>query len=47
MQGDAKQPFFLKAILNSFAETTSLRVNYEKSMMVPINVVEDIVDILA
>lgn len=40
-------PFFLKAILNSFAETTSLRVNYEKSMMVPINVVEDIVDILA
>lgn len=38
MQGDARQLFFLKAILNSFAESTGLKVNYEKSMMVPINI---------
>jgi hypothetical protein len=39
--------FFLKAILNSFAESTGLKVNYAKSMMVPININEERFDILA
>jgi hypothetical protein len=47
MQAGARQLFFLKAILNSFAESTGLRVNYAKSMMVPINVSEDRLHILA
>ena len=38
---------FLKAILNSFAESTGLKVNYSKSMMVPINISGDRFDILA
>ena len=47
MQGDARQIFFLKAILNSFADSTGLKVNYAKSMMVPINVFEHKMNILA
>lgn len=47
MQGDASQLFFLKAILNSFAESTGLKVNYEKSMMVPINIAEERFNYLA
>lgn len=38
---------FLKAILNSFAESTGLKVNYSKSVMVPINISDDRFDILA
>jgi len=47
MKGDARQLFFLKAILNSFADSTGLKVNYAKSMMVPINVSEQKMNILA
>jgi hypothetical protein len=47
MQGDARQLFFLKAILNSFAESSRLKVNYSKSMMVLINVSEEKMNILA
>jgi len=47
MQGDARQLFFLKAILNSFAESKGLKVNYAKSMMVPINISEERFNILA
>jgi hypothetical protein len=47
MQGDAGQLFFLKAILNSFAESTGLKVNYSKSMMIPINISEERFNILA
>jgi hypothetical protein len=39
MQGDARQLFFLKDILNSFAESTGLKINYTKYMMVPIVVI--------
>jgi len=39
--------FFLKAILNSFAESTGSKVNYAKSMMVPFNVNEQKLNILA
>jgi hypothetical protein len=38
MEACPKQLFFLKAILNSFATSTCLRVNYNKSSMYPINV---------
>jgi hypothetical protein len=38
MEACPKQLFFLKAILNSFATSTGLRVNYSKSSMYPINV---------
>jgi hypothetical protein len=41
MQCDARQLFFLKVILNSFAESTGLKVNYAKSMLVPINIFEE------
>jgi hypothetical protein len=47
MQGEARQLFFLKAILNSFDESTGLKVNYAKSMLVPINISEERSNILA
>lgn len=47
LNGSARQLFFLKALLNSFAEFTGLKVNYSKSMMVPINIAADRFDILA
>jgi len=34
-------------MLNSFAESTSLKVNFDKSMMVPINVADDKLEILS
>jgi hypothetical protein len=47
LEGCARQLFFLKAILNSFVESTGLKVNYAKSMMVPINISEERFEILA
>ena len=38
MQADARQLFFLKSLLSSFADSTGLKVNYKKSQMLPINV---------
>lgn len=38
MEGNTRQLFFIKALLNSFAESTKLKVIFAKSMMVPINV---------
>jgi hypothetical protein len=38
MEACPLQLFALKAILNSFASSTGLKVNYGKSIMVPINV---------
>jgi hypothetical protein len=46
LEGDAQQLFFLKAILNSFTESTGLKVNYGKSFMVPINLSEDRFNVL-
>jgi hypothetical protein len=37
-EGDAKQLFFLKSILNTFSLSTGLKINFNKSMMVPINI---------
>ena len=39
--------FFLKALLNTFAESTGLRVNYRKSQMLPINVLAEKMEILS
>jgi hypothetical protein len=36
MEGCPRQLFFLKSLLQSFATSTGLKVNYSKSMMVPI-----------
>ena len=35
MQADSRQLFCLKALLNTFATATGLKVNYGKSIMVP------------
>jgi hypothetical protein len=47
MEGDVTQLLHLKDILLSFAESTGLQVNFEKSFMVPINVPHDKLDTLA
>jgi hypothetical protein len=46
-EGDANQLFFLKSLLNSFSLSTGLKVNFNKSMMVPINVSEEKLNLLA
>lgn len=38
MQACAKQLFYLKGILNTFADSNGWRVNFHKSLMIPINV---------
>jgi hypothetical protein len=47
MQADARQLFFLKCLLHSFGESTCLKVIFSKSFIVPINVEEEKVGILA
>jgi hypothetical protein len=47
VEGDAKQLFFLKSLLNSFPLSTGLKVNYHKIMLVPININEQKTEILA
>jgi hypothetical protein len=47
MQADARQLFFLKALLNSFSESTGLKVNFSKSQMLPINVSQERMEILS
>lgn len=44
MEGDPNQLLFLKSVLNTFAESTGLKVNYRKSMMLPINLTEERLD---
>lgn len=46
-EGDVQQLFFLKSLLNSFSLATGLKVNFTKSMMVPINISEEQLNILA
>jgi len=41
MEADARQLFFLKSILQSFSDSTGLKVNYSKSLMVPINLSDE------
>jgi hypothetical protein len=47
MEGCARKLIFLKSLLQIFATSTSLKVNYSKSMMVPINIEEGTMSILA
>ena len=47
MQRDVTQLNHLKDLLSEFAESTGLKVNFDKSFMVPINVTEEKFDILA
>ena len=47
MEGDARQIFLLKTILQNFSDSTGLKVNYSKSMMLPINMNESRLDHLA
>lgn len=47
MEGDTKQLFFLKSLLNNFSLCTGLKINFSKSMMVPINVSDERMEILA
>lgn len=41
LPGFAAQLFILKSLLRSFADSTGLHVNYDKSFLVPINMEED------
>ena len=47
MEGDPKQLFFLKTVLKNFTDSTGLKVNYNKSLMLPINISEARLDHLA
>lgn len=47
MEGDPRQLFFLKTVLQNFTASTGLKVNYNKSMMLPINISEEKLDLLA
>ena len=47
MRGDLSEPTHLKEILTNFAEASGVRVNYEKSMMIPINIADDRLNLLA
>jgi hypothetical protein len=41
MKADAQQLFFLKVLFNCVAQSIGLRVNYQKSQMLPINVSDE------
>ena len=47
VEGDTRQLFFPRSLLNSFSMSIGLKVNFSKSMMIPINVSEEKLDILA
>jgi hypothetical protein len=47
MEACGNQLFILKALLQSFASSTGLKVNFHKSMMVPIKILEDRLNHLA
>jgi hypothetical protein len=47
MEACARQLVFLRSLLQTFASSSSLKVNYSKSMMVPINVEDHKMQILA
>jgi len=47
MRGDLSEPTHLKEILANFPKASGVRVNYEKSMMIPINIADDRLNLLA
>ena len=46
MQADATQLNYLKALFNTFVDATGLKVNYNKSNLISINVNDDKIEIL-
>ena len=47
MKASQREIFCLKGLLQSFAESTGLKVNYAKSQMIPLNLSQDQINILA
>jgi hypothetical protein len=47
MEACSRQLIALRALLHSFGESSGLKVNYQKSFMVPINVANDRLQMLA
>jgi hypothetical protein len=47
MEGCAKQLFFLKSLLQVFATSTGLKVNYANSLMIPLNIDGDRASLLS
>jgi hypothetical protein len=47
LEGEPNQLIFLKSVLNTFADSTGLKVNYRKSRMLPIILTEEKFDLLA
>jgi hypothetical protein len=47
MPADMDQMMALKEVLNKFSKSTGLKINFGKSMMVPINVPDDLMGQLA
>jgi hypothetical protein len=47
MEGCARQLIFLKSLLQTYATSSGLKVNYSKSMMVPINIDDQKMELLA
>ena len=47
IEGDARQLFFLESVLNIFLESSGLQVNFIKSMMVPVSIYEQKLELLA
>jgi mannosylglycoprotein endo-beta-mannosidase len=47
LKASQKEVFYFKAILNMFAQSTGLKVNYNKSNLYPLNMSQDKADLLA
>lgn len=46
LEGDTRQLLFLKSVINTFSEAIGLKVNWKKSMMLPINIPKASLDFL-
>jgi len=47
LEGWPRQVHFLKLVINTFSKATGLKVNFQKSMMLPVNLIEEKIDLLA
>jgi len=47
LEASTPQLFFLKGVLQSFSSSTGLKINFSKSMMIPVNVCNDKINHLA
>jgi hypothetical protein len=46
-KGNTRQLLFLKSVINTFSEATGLKVNFGKSMMLPINISDERLEFLS